>query len=361
MVRKKSAISEMNDRSREVFTKIVDAYVATGEPIGSRTLSQQLSTSLSAATVRNVMADLEESGLLYSPHTSAGRLPTEAGLRIFVDGLLEIGNLTSEESADLDSRFAGTGKSFEGVLEDATSTLSGLSNCAGIVMAPKTETPLKHIEFVYLNPGRALVVMVTAEGIVENRIIEVPRDIPPSVLVEATNFLNQRLVGQTIGDTRAVILEELEQKKAALDQLTGKIVQAGLATWSGEGGDGTLIVSGHANLLGDVNVITDLEHIRTLFNALETNELMLKVLEMTDQAEGVQIFIGADNELFNLSGCSFIVAPYNSGHSQLVGAIGVIGPTRMNYARIIPMVDYTAKLIGRMMGSHEKDFDMKRA
>ena len=360
MERKKSAISKMNDRSREVFTKIVDAYVATGEPIGSRTLSQQLSTSLSAATIRNVMADLEEAGLLFSPHTSAGRLPTEAGLRIFVNGLLEIGNLTLDESADLESRFAGTGKSFEGVLEDATSTLSGLSNCAGIVMAPKTETPLKQIEFVHLNPGRALVVMVTAEGIVENRIIKVPKDISPSVLVEATNFLNQRLVGQTIGDTRAVILEELEQNKAALDQLTGKVVQAGLATWSGEGGAGTLIVSGHANLLEDVNIVTDLEHIRTLFNALETNELMLKVLEMTDQAEGVQIFIGADNELFNLSGCSFIVAPYNSGHSQLVGAIGVIGPTRMNYARIIPLVDYTAKLIGRMMGTHEQDFNMKR-
>ena len=222
MERRKSAISEMNARSREVFKKIVDAYVATGEPIGSRTLSQKLSTSLSSATMRNVMADLEEAGLLYSPHTSAGRLPTEAGLRIFVDGLLEIGNLTSEESADLEGRFAGTGKSFEGVLEDATNTLSGLSNCAGIVMAPKTETPLKHIEFVHLNPGRALVVIVTAEGIVENRIIEVPKDIRPSVFVEASNFLNQRLVGQTIGEARNAILGELGQKKATLDQLTRK-------------------------------------------------------------------------------------------------------------------------------------------
>ena len=360
MERRKTAISEMNDRSREVFKKIVDAYVATGEPIGSRTLSQQLSTSLSSATIRNVMADLEEAGLLYSPHTSSGRLPTEAGLRIFVDGLLEIGNLTSKESTDLEGRFAGTGKSFSGVLEDATNTLSGLSNCAGIVMAPKTETPLKHIEFVHLNPGRALVIIVTAEGIVENRIIEVPKDIRPSVFVEASNFLNQRLVGQTIGEARNAILRELGQKKAALDQLTRNIVEAGLATWSGEGSEGTLIVSGRANLLEDVSVVTDLEHIRTLFNALETNELMLKVLEMTDQAEGVQIFIGADNELFNLSGCSFIVAPYNSGDSQLVGAIGVIGPTRMNYARIIPMVDYTAKLINRMMGSHEKDYEINR-
>ena len=357
---RKSAISEMNARTREVFTKIVDTYVATGEPIGSRTLSQKLSTSLSAATVRNVMADLEEAGLLYSPHTSAGRLPTDAGLRIFVDGLLEIGNLTSEEAADLEGRFAGTGKSFEGVLEDATNTLSGLSNCAGIVMAPKTVTPLKHIEFVHLNPGRALVVIVTAEGIVENRIIEVPRDIHPSVFVEATNFLNQRLVGQTIGDARNAILEELGQKKATLNQLTRKIVRAGLATWSGEGEEGTLIVSGRANLLEDVTVANDLEHIRTLFNALETNELMLKVLEMTEQAEGVQIFIGADNELFNLSGCSFIVAPYNSGDGQLVGAIGVIGPTRMNYTRIIPMVDHTAKLIGRMMGLHGNDYEITR-
>ena len=185
---RRTTITELNKRSRDIFSTIVDAFLETGEPIGSKTLSQKLKTSLSPATVRNVMADLEDAGLLYSPHTSAGRLPTDAGLRMFVDGLLELGNLTKDDKSDLEGRFAGTGKSFSEVLEEATSTLSGLSNCAGIVLAPKIEAPLKHIEFFNLNPGRALVVLVTADGIVENRIIEVPKDIPPSVFIEASNF-----------------------------------------------------------------------------------------------------------------------------------------------------------------------------
>lgn len=347
---KRPALSELNDRSREIFSRIVEAYVETGEPIGSRTLSQRLSTSLSPATIRNVMADLEDAGLLFSPHTSAGRIPTENGLQIFVDGLLEVGNLSSAERDDLEGQLAGSGDSYEGVLESATNTLSGLSKCAGIVMAPKTESPLKHIEFIHLNPGRALVVMVTAEGIVENRIIEVPADVPPSAFVEATNYLNARLVGRTLEQAREFILEALSRERAQLDALSAKVVEAGLATRAGGQTGGTLIVSGHAHLLDDINAVADLERIRSLFAVLETNELMLKVLDMTDTAEGVQIFIGADNELFNLSGCSFIVAPYNSSQNHLVGAIGVIGPTRMNYARIIPMVDYTAKLIGRVIG-----------
>jgi heat-inducible transcriptional repressor len=296
------------------------------------------------------MADLEDAGLLYSPHTSAGRLPTNAGLRIFVDGLLELGNLNNEDKSNLESRVAGTGRSFEEVLEEATNTLSGLSNCAGIVLAPKIETPLKHIEFFHLNPGRALVVLVTADGIVENRIIEVPRDLPRSAFIEASNFLNSRFVGQTIKDTCDNLLRELEKNQALLDTLTSKVLEAGLATLGGDKKDGTLIVTGHSKLLEDVNAIADLEQIRKLFSALETTELMLKVLEMTDKGEGVQIFIGADNDLFDLSGCSFIVAPYKSNQNQLVGAIGVIGPTRMNYARIIPMVDYTAKLLSRIIG-----------
>ena len=346
----RSTIRDLNKRSRDIFNTIVDTYVETGEPIGSKTLSQILKSTLSPATLRNVMADLEDAGLLYSPHTSAGRLPTNAGLRIFVDGLLELGNLNNEDKSNLEGRVAGTGRSFEEVLEEATNTLSGLSNCAGIVLVPKIETPLKHIEFFHLNPGRALVVLVTADGIVENRIIEVPRDIPPSAFIEASNFLNSRFVGQTIKDTCDSILRELEKNRALLDTLTSKVLEAGLATWAGDKKDGTLIVTGHSKLLEDVNAIADLEQIRKLFSALETTELMLKVLEMTDKGEGVQIFIGADNDLFDLSGCSFIVAPYKSNQNQLVGAIGVIGPTRMNYARIIPMVDYTAKLLSRIIG-----------
>ncbi|MFP6710621.1 MAG: heat-inducible transcriptional repressor HrcA [Rhodospirillales bacterium] len=354
MTTKRPVISELNDRSREIFMKIVESFVETGEPIGSRSLSQQLSTHLSPATIRNVMADLEDFGLLFAPHTSAGRMPTDLGLRMFVDGLLEVGNLSSDERNDLDSRLAGTGKSLESVLEEAGSMLSGLSNCAGLVLAPTTDSPLKHIEFVNLSPGKALVVMVTAEGVVENRILEVPRDIPASAFTEATNYLNARLVGRTIAEARSSINAEIEQSKIQLNKLSAKVVEAGLATWAGDAASGnvrgTLIVRGQANLLEDVNAIDNLERIRALFSALETNETMLKILELADTAEGVQIFIGADNELFNLSGCSFIVAPYHSSSSQLVGAIGIIGPTRMNYARIIPMVDYTAKLIGKIMG-----------
>jgi len=343
-------MSELNDRSREIFTRIVDAYMETGEPIGSRSLVRRLSTALSPATIRNVMADLEDAGLLYAPHTSAGRLPTDAGLRLFVDGLLEVGNLTKKERAAIDSQFAGTGNSVEGLLEEATTALSGLSNCAGLVLAPKTETPLRHIELVSLSPGRALVVLVTEGGIVENRIIEVPGNLPPSALVEATNFLSARLVGRTVSEAYDEIIEELEAHRTQLDDLTSRVVESGLAIWTGGKEDGALIIRGQANLLDDVTAQGELEQIRSLFAALETKETMLKLLSLTQMAEGVQIFIGADSKLFGLAGCSMIVSPFNNSREKIIGAIGVIGPTRMNYSRIIPMVDYTAKLVSRMIG-----------
>ncbi|HEB78890.1 MAG TPA: heat-inducible transcriptional repressor HrcA [Rhodospirillales bacterium] len=343
-------ITELNERSREIFKHIVEAFMETGEPIGSRTLSKKLRMDLSPATIRNVMADLEDIGLLYAPHTSAGRLPTEAGLRLFVDGFLEVGNLTEEERRRIDSQCAGSNTSFEGLLEEASSALSGLSRCAGLVMAPKTDCPLRHIEFVSLNPGRALVIMIAENGVVENRIIETPPGLPPSALVEASNFLSARLVGRTIGEAHDDIMDELKAHRAQLDELTSRVVESGLATWAGGDKGGSLIVRGQANLLEDVNASADLERIRTLFAALETKETMLKVLSMTETAEGVQIFIGSDNKLFSIAGCSMIVGPYSDGRKKVVGAIGVIGPTRMNYARIIPMVDYTAKLIGHKIG-----------
>ena len=347
---KRPAITELNDRSREVFRQIVDTFMETGEPVGSRTVSQQLTTRLSPATIRSVMADLEDAGLLYAPHTSAGRLPTEAGLRMFVDGLLELGNLSSEERRDLEGRVAGTGRSVERLLEEASAALSGLSHCAGLVLAPKTETPLKHIEFVNLSPGRALVVMVTSEGVVENRLVHLPPDVPASALVEATNYLSSKTVGLTLSEAQKQINEELAQNRVQLDQLTARVVEAGLATWAGGETGGTLIIRGQANLLEDVTAVTDLERIRTLFDALEKEETMLQLLGLAERGEGVQIFIGADNDLFSVSGCSMIVAPYHSSQQHLVGAIGVIGPMRMNYARIIPMVDFSAKLIGKIIG-----------
>ncbi len=331
-------ISELNERSREIFRHIVDAYVATGEPIGSRTLSRRLGQNLSPATIRNVMADLEEAGLLMAPHTSAGRIPTDAGLRLFVHGLMEVGGLSEDERRNIDSQCAAAGKSVAQALEEATTMLSGLSRCTGLVLAPKTERPLKHIEFVPLGPGRAL------------RVIDVPLGSLPATLVSAGNYLNARLVGRTLDEAKAAIAEDVESNRAQLDELTSKLVEAGLATMAGGGKDSALIVRGQAKLLEDVTALADLERLRGLFEALETKESMLRLLDATRTGEGVQIYIGADNPLFGASGCSMIVAPYQNSREQIVGAIGVIGPTRINYARIIPMVDYTAKVIGRVLG-----------
>src|SRR5829696_6667645 len=243
--------TELNERSREIFRLIVDGYVQTGEPIGSRTLSRLLGQNLSPATIRNVMADLEEAGLLYSPHTSAGRLPTEAGLRLFVHGLLEIGNLGEDERHNIEALCAARGKSLAQALEEATAALSGLSHCAGVVVVPKQERPLKHIEFVHLGPGRALVVLVTEDGMVENRVIEVPLGLPPSTLVAAANYLNARLIGRTLAEARDDIEGEIGSHRTQLDELTSRVVSTGIASWAGDG-ESALIVRGQANLLGDV-------------------------------------------------------------------------------------------------------------
>ena len=344
------AIQELNERSREIFRHIVDAYVSTGEPIGSRTISRKMGMSLSPATVRNAMADLEDLGLLYAPHTSAGRLPTEAGMRLFVHGLLERGNLTKDEQSRIDAQCAAVGRSLPEVLEEATGMLSGLSHCAGLVVAPKIEEPLKHVEFVAHGPGRALVVLVFASGAVENRIIDVPIGLPAASLVEATNYLSTRLVGRRLDQALVEIREELKRQKVELDALTSKVVQLGLATWSDDERGGVLIVRGQAQLLDDVTALEDLERIRQLFAALETKEALVSLLDLTGTAEGVQIFIGAENDLFGLAGCSVIIAPYSNSQQRIVGAVGVIGPTRIDYARIIPMVDYTAQVIGRIIG-----------
>ena len=343
-------IQGLNERSREVFRHIVDAYVETGAPIGSRTISRRLGIDLSPATIRNVMADLEDLGLLYSPHTSAGRMPTEIGMRLFVHGLLEHGNLTKTERENIESQCAASGRSLPEVLEEATNMLSGLSRCAGLVVAPTGDEPLKHIEFVLLGPGRALVVLVFASGSVENRIIDVPAGLPASSLIEASNFLSARLAGRTIDEALAGIRDELAQHRARLDELTSRVVEQGLATWAKDDRGGALIVRGQAQLLEDINAIEDLEQIRQLFSALETKEALMRLLDLTGSAQGVQIYIGAENELFSLAGCSVVIAPYSNSQNKIVGAVGVVGPTRIDYARIIPMVDYTAKVIGRIVG-----------
>ncbi len=343
-------VSELNARSRKIFQHIVDAYVDTGEPVGSSTIARKLNGSLSPATIRNVMSDLEVAGLLYAPHTSSGRLPTEAGLRLFVSGLLQVGGLDSEERKEIEAQCAASGKGIQEVLEGVSSTLSGLTHQAGLVMAPTSEAALKHIEFVSLAPGRALVVLVSENGMVENRVIEVPEGLPPSALIEAGNFLSAKLGGQTLSEAKDHILADLERRRSQVDELTARLVTAGLATWSGDQrAGGSLIIRGQANLLNDVTALEDLERVRHLFETLETREQMIRLVDLVGDAEGVQIFIGADNELFNLTGCSMVVAPFKNSQEKIVGAVGVIGPTRINYARIIPMVDYTAKVVGRLL------------
>ena len=343
-------VSQLNQRSRDIFREIVDTYVETGEPVGSRTLARRLGQTLSPATIRNVMADLEEAGLLVAPHTSAGRLPTEAGLRLFVDGLLEIGGLSEDERSSIETQCAASGRSFEQVLDQATETLSGLSRSAALVVAPKTERPLRHLEFVPLAPGRALVVLVTEDGLVENRVIEVPLGLPPATMVTASNFLNAKLVGKTLEEAKQILSTEIEASRTELDQLSQKLIETGLASWAGDQGGGALIVRGQSKLLEDVTAVTDLERLRVLFEALETKEALIRLLEATRQGDGVQIFIGSENPLFGISGWSMVIAPYGNSREQVIGAIGVIGPARLNYARIIPMVDYTAKVVGRLLG-----------
>jgi len=346
-----AGIRSLNERSREIFRQIVESYLTTGEPVGSRNLSRTLPITLSPASVRNVMSDLEHLGLIYAPHTSAGRLPTQVGLRLFVDGLLEIGNLAEDERRQIEVQLAARRqKPMEQVLADAGEMISGLSHCAGLVVSEKQDMRLKHIEFVALEPGKALVVLVGEDQTVENRVIQVPRGLPPSALIEAANYLNHHVRGLSIAEARSHIEMQLAKAKAELDQLTKKVVEAGLATWSGSQGERrSLLVRGQANLLKDVGAMEDLERIRQLFDDLESKKELVHLLGLAEKGDGVHIFIGSENKLFSLSGSSLIVAPFRDETTKVVGVLGVIGPTRINYARIIPMVDYTARLVGKAL------------
>ena len=353
MENKLTALAELDRRSRDIFKQIVESYLRTGEPVGSRTVSRAVPMNLSPASIRNVMSDLEETGLIFSPHTSAGRMPTEFGLRLFVDGLLELGDLTSTERTQIEAQIAAgkSEQSLEDVLTEATNLLSGLSQCAGVVLTPKRNVRLKHIEFVSLEPNRALAVMVGDDGMVENRIVDLPAGLPPSTLTSASNYLNMRMQGKTLDEIQIEVQDELESRKMALDELTAKVVEAGLATWAGadESDNKTLIVRGRSNLLEDVTALEDLERVRQLFDDLESKKDLIQVLGLAEQAEGVKIFIGSENKLFSMSGSSLIVSPYRDTAQNVVGVIGVIGPTRVNYARIVPMVDYTARMVGRLL------------
>ncbi len=347
-----TGIAALDQRSREIFARLVDTFLQTGEPVGSRTISRVLPSTLSPASVRNVMADLEDAGLIYSPHTSAGRVPTELGLRFFVDALLEINPLALEEKAKIEAHVAQSNRprTIEEILTETTNILSGLSHCAGVVLAPKSNARLRQIEFVGLGNGKALVVLVSDDGAVENRTIEIPAGLPASTLTRASNFLNARAQGKTLIEVQRLVRDEMTDLARELDALTAKVVEAGIATWSASGlEEKSLIVRGRANLIEDKSTLEDLERVRRLFDDLETKKDFVELLGAAEKGEGVRIFIGSENKLFSLSGSSLIVAPYHDGDERIVGVLGVIGPTRINYARIIPMVDYTARVVGRIL------------
>jgi heat-inducible transcriptional repressor len=344
-------LRQLNERSREIFKRVVETYLETGEPVGSRNLSRALPMTLSPASVRNVMSDLENLGLIYAPHTSAGRLPTQTGLRLFIDGLLEIGDITQAERNQIESRMVAGGRrrGIEDFLAEAGEMLSGLSRCAGVVLAEKQSKTLRQVEFVSLGQGKALAVLVGEDGDVENRIVSVPDGLPLSSLNEATNYLNARIGGLTLAEARTRIETEIEARRAQLDELTARVVTDGLATWSGDAGDRqSLIVCGRAHLLEDVKAMEDLERVRSLFEDLDAKKDLIQLLGLAERAEGVRIFIGSENKLFSLSGSALIVSPFEDSEQKIVGVLGVIGPTRLNYGRIIPMVDYTARLLGRL-------------
>ncbi|MBV8513005.1 MAG: heat-inducible transcriptional repressor HrcA [Xanthobacteraceae bacterium] len=344
------SLAQLNERSREIFRRIVESYLATGEPVGSRNLARIIPMTLSPASVRNVMQDLEQLGLIYAPHTSAGRLPTETGLRFFVDALMQIGDLTESDRHAIEGQVAAAGKSVDGVLAEASGLLSGLTHSAGIVLSSKSDPRLKHIEFVRLEPERALVVLVAEDGQVENRILPLPRGLPTSALIEATNFLNGNLRGKTLAEAKTDLERALDAARAELNELTQKLIADGLASWSGGAGDERkLIVRGHANLLDDLNALEDLERVRHLFDDLEAKREVIDLLGQAERADGVRIYIGSENKLFSLSGSSTIIAPFQDATNRVVGVLGVIGPTRLNYARIIPTVDYTAKVVSKLL------------
>jgi heat-inducible transcriptional repressor len=343
-------LTDMNDRSREVFRRVVESYLQSGDPVGSRTLTRSMSEQISAATIRNVMQDLEFLGLLHSPHVSAGRVPTQLGLRMFVDGLLEIGDLGAEDREKIDATLNTNDRDVGHMLDRVSSALSGLTQGASLVLAPKQEAPIKHIEFVSLGHDRALVVLVFANGHVENRVFAPPPGQTPSSLREAANFLNSLVEGRTLSELSTVIGHEISSRRQELDQLARDLVESGAAFWENEGeSTERLIVRGRANLLTDSGEAEDLELVRQLFDDLERKRDIAEFLDLTEKGEGVRIFIGSENKLFSLSGSSLVVSPYMNADRKIVGALGVIGPTRLNYGRIVPIVDYTAQLVGKLL------------
>ena len=355
MIEKKEILEEMNNRSREVFRRVVEGYLTDGEPVGSRTLSREFSEDISAATIRNVMQDLELLGLLGSPHTSAGRIPTQLGLLMFVDGILEVSEVNNSDRKKIDKIISDETNQVEDILDDISTTLSGVTQGASLVLTPKHEAPIKHVEFLPLSASQALVVLVFADGHVENRLFKPPLGQTPSSMKEAANFLNAIMGGNTLSEAKKLIKNEIDYRRQELDSLAHDLVRSGLALWEdSEERNERLIVKGRANLLNESSQQEDLDRIKNLFDDLERKRDIADFLELTEKGEGVRIFIGSENKLFSLTGSSLVVSPYMNSDRKVIGAVGVIGPTRLNYGRIVPVVDYTAQLVGKMISDRNK-------
>lgn len=343
------ALNDLNDRAREVFRRVVDSYLQTGAPVGSRTITRDFHERLSPATIRNVMQDLEYMGLLESPHVSAGRVPTQQGLRLFVDALLEVDPVTAADRERLEATRSSNERDVPALLDRVGNALSSITRGASLVLTPKHEAPIRHIEFVPIGNDRALVVLVFADGQVENRVFTPPPGLLPSALREAVNFINAFAAGLTLSELRARLRTEITARRQEIDSLASDLITRGMALWENQGErHERLIVRGRANLLEQADA-DSLQRIRELFDDLERKRDIAEVLEHTERGEGVRIFIGAENKLFSLTGSTLVVSPYMNADSKIVGAVGVIGPTRLNYGRIVPIVDYTAQLVGRML------------
>ena len=343
-------MDDLNDRSREVFRRVVEGYLTHGEPVGSRTLTRSLSEKVSAATIRNVMQDLEFLGLLDSPHVSAGRIPTQLGLRMFVDSLLEVDSLDAQDREAIEATRGSNAGDVGELFDRVGSALSSVTQGASLVLTPKHEAPIKHIEFVSLAPDRALVVLVFGDGHVENRLFSPPPGQTPSSMREAANFLNAMIEGRTMSEVQTLVRSEISRRRQEIDVLATQLVESGLAIWDETQAEtDRLIVRGRSNLIDSPGGESDLDRIRVLFDDLERKKDIAEFLELTDEGDGVRIFIGSENKLFSLSGSSLVVSPYMNADRKIVGAVGVIGPTRLNYGRIVPIVDYTAQLLGRVL------------
>ena len=345
---------DLDDKKKIVLNQIIDSYLIDGAPVGSKTLSKKSEEMASSSSLRNIMSQLEVMGLIYSPHVSSGRLPTEKGLRLYVDNLLAFQTLyNAKDNLFLKDLNNAGQRGPKELLSEASASLSGMSSHAGIVVVPKTEKDLKHVEFVRLSKEKALVVLIDSIGSVENRIITIDEGTPDMTFEMAGNYLNSKINGQSIDELRTKINLDIKKRKNEIDALAAGLINKGLAIWANDHSDSSLIIHGHDKLLDDVQAIEDLEKIKSLFSTLGNQELSIQLLEDIASASGVKIFIGSENRLFEGTGCSLIIAPIQAYEQKVFGALGVIGPKRMNYSKIISMVDYTSQIVSKLLNDEE--------